>query len=166
MAGLRPSGAIDNTFARIQTEARRTLSRAALPITLGALALALGILGVTGVVFAQPRATLTVTVADSVLSLEAVDSPPDQVLAKVGDALQVRIVIETVLAADLAKARITRSLRRSRDARVAAHARRRRCEHRGARGGEKRSREPGIARPPPPSTLKPPAARSPGANTE
>ena len=56
-------------------------------------------------------ATLSVSAADRTVSLTAVQRPLDEVLREVGKALHVRIVIESVLAGELAKARVDVSLR-------------------------------------------------------
>ena len=74
--------------------------------------LVLGFLTVSAVATAEPKEALSVTVADGILSLEAVDVPLDQILIKIGEAIHARVVIETVLAADLAKARVDTSFTR------------------------------------------------------
>jgi hypothetical protein len=58
---------------------------------------------------AEPAETLSVIVADGTLSLEATNAPLDRVLIKIGETIHARIVIETILAEDLAKARVDTS---------------------------------------------------------
>jgi hypothetical protein len=69
----------------------------------------LATLGPAVIALGQPTQTLRVSVTGTGVSLEAVDVPLDQVLRKLGEAMRARIIIETVLASDLGKTRVTRS---------------------------------------------------------
>jgi hypothetical protein len=73
------------------------------------IALVLATFGAAAIAVGQPAQTLRVSVNGTGVSLEAVDVPLDQVLRKLGEAMRARIIIETVLASDLAKTRVTRS---------------------------------------------------------
>src|SRR5512132_189746 len=85
---------------------RRTLRRAVLAIAV--VPLLVVVPGATPPATAQPRESLTVTVADGHVSLRAVDAPLDRVLIELGEALHARIVIETVVAGEL-RTPVTRS---------------------------------------------------------
>lgn len=61
---------------------------------------------------AEPAERLSVTLVDGTVSLEAVNAPLDRVLRKIGEALDTRILIENVLADDLARARVDTSFTR------------------------------------------------------
>jgi len=74
--------------------------------------LLLGVLAVPGAVTADPTETLSVIAADGTLSLVAVNSSLDRVLMKIGEAIPARVVIETVLAGELARARVDASFTR------------------------------------------------------
>lgn len=73
--------------------------------------LVLGLLTVPATATAQPE-TLSVTAADGTLSLEAINSSLDHVLVKVGETIHARVVIETILATELAQTRVDTSFPR------------------------------------------------------
>ena len=84
------------------------------PIVSGRLASAVVLLGVLALVPAARAAdaTLSVSAADRAVSVTAVQRPLDEVLREVGKAIHARIVIESVLAGELARARVDVSLTR------------------------------------------------------
>jgi hypothetical protein len=69
-------------------------------------------LTVSATASADPKETLSVIVADGTLSLEAANSSLDRVLIKVGEMIHARVVIETSLADDLARAGVNTSFTR------------------------------------------------------
>ena len=74
------------------------------------LLVALAVFGIVG--FAPVRAhadALSVTVADDSVSVEAVGVPLADVLAKIGENAHARVLIESILAEDVAKARVSAS---------------------------------------------------------
>jgi hypothetical protein len=88
----------------------RVTARPRRPLTRGVAAASLVLLLVVPAIApGQATEPLTVTVNASGVSLTAVDAPLDQVLARLGQAVKAKIVVETVLAADLARTRVTRS---------------------------------------------------------
>jgi hypothetical protein len=85
---------------------RRALGRAGFAIAV--VPLLLVVLGPVQRATAQPRESLMVRVTDGEVAVQAVDAPLDRVLIELGEALQARIVIETVVAGEL-RAPVTRS---------------------------------------------------------
>ena len=77
-----------------------------------ALLLLLVLFFTPAVATAEPDTTLSVTVDGATLSVQAVDVPLDEVLAKIGDTIDARIVIETRLADELSRARVDTTLTR------------------------------------------------------
>ena len=70
-------------------------------------------LAISGVVAPEAHASgPTMTLVDGRLSLEAHDVPLTQVLIKIGESAQARVLIESVLASEVAQARVTMSFTR------------------------------------------------------